>query len=358
MGDPAGPEDVLAQAGRVLRHWPSVATGRLVPIRGGLINLTMRVEAAQGARYVLQRLHPIFDGRLHRDIEAVTARLAARGLATPRLVRTGEGALWVEEDGVWRVQTHLPGRTVQRVSGPAMAGEAGALLGRFHGALFGLDHEFHFVRQAHGLAMHADRLVRSLAEHPHHRLASAVAPVAEALLALADGRPDFADLPRRITHGDPKISNILFLPSAYRAHAFVDLDTLGRLDLPTELGDAFRSWCNPVGEDAGEPALDLTLFEAAVTGYASTARGLVEPAESARLVEGLLVICAELACRFAADVLNESYFGWDPDRFSTRGDHNLHRAQVQLTLARSVQARQSEAEDLVARAFGTHSGIG
>ncbi len=347
-----GSEDMVSVASRVLRHWPSLASGRLAPMGGGLINVTLRVIAEDGERYVLQRLHPIFDGVLHRDIEAVTARLAARGLATPRLVRTGEGALWVEEEGVWRVQTHLPGHTVHRVSGPAMAREAGALLGGFHGALDGLDHEFHFVRQAHGLAMHADRLRLAVASHSHHRLASAVAPVAEDLLALSAGQPDFADLPRRITHGDPKISNVLFVPPAHRAHAFVDLDTLGRLDLPTELGDAFRSWCNPAGEDAGEPVLDLALLEAALEGYASVARGWVEPDEVALLVTGLLVICTELACRFAADALSESYFGWDAERFPTRGDHNLHRARVQLTLARSVEARRPEAEDIVGRVFG------
>ncbi len=345
----AGPQDVLARAGRVLRHWPSLASGRLTLMGGGLINLTVRVEVADGERYVLQRLHPIFDGILHHDIEAVTARLAARSLATPRLVRTGEGALWVEEDGVWRVQTHLEGHTVQRVSGPAMAREAGALLGGFHGALAGLDHDFQFVRQAHGLAMHADNLRQALASHPRHRLLPAVAPLAEDLLALSHGQPDFSDLPRRVTHGDPKISNVLFVPPGDRAHAFVDLDTLGRLDLPTELGDAFRSWCNPAGEEAGEPALDLALFEAAVAGYGSAARGLVEPAEVALLVTGLLVLCVELACRFAADSLNESYFGWDSGRFPSGGDHNLHRARVQLALARSVQACLPEAEDIVGR---------
>lgn len=351
MTDLAGSE-TLDRAGRVLRHWPSLTDPQLIPIHEGLINVTVRVEMADGARYVLQRLHPIFDGVLHRDIEAVTARLAAQGLATPRLVPTGAGELWVEDDGVWRLQTHLPGRTVQRVEGPAMAREAGALLGRFHGALVGLDHEFHFVRRAHGLAMHTDNLREARDGHPSHRLAPALAPVADSLLALSDGQPDFADLPRRITHGDPKISNVLFLPPQLRAHAFVDLDTLGRLDLPTELGDALRSWCNPAGEDAGEPHLDLALFEAAVSGYASTAGELVEPDERAQLVSGLLVICTELACRFAADALNESYFGWDANRFESRGDHNLHRAKVQLALAQSVSQLRSEAEQIVQRAFG------
>jgi Ser/Thr protein kinase RdoA (MazF antagonist) len=343
--------DALGRAAQVLRHWPALAGGRLRPLSGGLINLTVRVDTAAGGRYVLQRLHPVFGAELHHDVEAVTAHLAARGLATPRLVRTAGGDLSVEEDGLWRVLTHLPGRTVHRVTGPAMAREAGGLLGRFHRALSDLDHAFRFVRQAHGLAMHAQRLRQAVANHPRHRLAGAVAPVAEALLALAAGQPDFAGLPRRVTHGDPKISNLLFVPPDDRAHALVDLDTLGRLDLPTELGDAFRSWCNPAGEDGGEPALDLALFEAAVQGYAAAAPELPTPAERAQLVGGLAVICTELSCRFAADALNESYFGWDPRGFPTRGDHNLHRARVQLALARSVAARRPAAEDLVRRAF-------
>ncbi len=352
MAEPSDAQVALVAAGRVLRHWPALAGGRLTPIHEGLINVTVLVEAPDSTRFVLQRLHPIFDGVLHRDIEAITARLSERGLATPRLVPTDEGALWVEApDGVWRVQTHLPGHTVQRVSGPPMAAAAGALLGRFHAAVGDLDHRFHFVRKAHGLAMHAGRLRDALSAHQTHGLFAETKPVADALLALAEGRPDFAELPQRITHGDPKISNILFLPPDDDAHALVDLDTLGRLDLPTELGDALRSWCNPAGEDAGEPHLDLTLFEAAVTGYASTARALVTPPEADLLVTGLLVICTELACRFAADALNESYFGWSPDRFATRGHHNLHRARIQLTLARSVAQRQSEAEAIVRRAF-------
>jgi Ser/Thr protein kinase RdoA (MazF antagonist) len=345
------PSDDLAAATEVLRHWPALVDARLEPIHIGLINLTFRVERADGERFVLQRLHPIFGAELHRDIEAVTGHLAAHGLATPRLVRTEADALWVEQDGVWRVLTHLEGRTVQRVAGPDMAREAAALLGRFHRALADLEHEFCFVRQAHGLAMHAGRLREALESHPEHRLYDAVAPVAGALLSAADALPALDALPQRITHGDPKISNILFLPPDDRAHALVDLDTLGRLDLPTELGDAFRSWCNPEGEDGGPPELDLSIFEAAVDGYASVARSLPTAAERELLVAGLQIICVELACRFAADALNESYFGWNPDRYPSRGDHNLHRARVQLSLARSVAARRTEAEAIVARAF-------
>ncbi len=36
-------------------------------------------------------------------------------------------------------------------------------------------------------------------------------------------------------------------------------------------------------------------------------------------------IATELAMRFAADALNERYFGWDRARFPAAGEHNLLR---------------------------------
>ena len=73
-------------------------------------------------------------------------------------------------------------------------------------------------------------------------------------------------------HGDPKINNLLFDAATGRALCFIDLDTLGRMPLPLELGDAFRSWCNPAGEDNRQSAFALDLFAAAVDGYAAGAR--------------------------------------------------------------------------------------
>ena len=55
-------------------------------------------------------------------------------------------------------------------------------------------------------------------------------------------------------------------------------------------------------------------------------------------------ISLELAARFAADALNESYFGWNPERFAGRGEHNLVRARGQLSLHRAfVETRPKRA---------------
>jgi hypothetical protein len=80
------------------------------------------------------------------------------------------------------------------------------------------------------------------------------------------------------------------------------------------------------------------LFLAAVEGYLDTTQEWITPAELQSLSGGLECICLELSARFAADALNERYFGWDPLKATGRGEHNLIRARNQLALARSVAA--------------------
>jgi hypothetical protein len=121
--------------------------------------------------------------------------------------------------------------------------------------------------------------------------------------------------------------------------------------LPFELGDALRSWCNPRGEDVDDADVDVAIFTAAVEGYAAGG-GRPSAAEVSALVDGLFTICVELAARFCADALNESYFGWDERRFPGRGEHNLLRARGQWALAQAAARRRSELGTVVRRAFG------
>lgn len=323
----------------------------------GLINDTFLLEAGD-ARCVLQRLHPVFGAAVHHDIEAVTRHLAGKGMVTPRLIPTTDGALWVERPTagrveVWRAQTFIPdAQTFDRPTGAAHVFEAGALVGRFHRALRDLDHDYRFARPGvHDTRAHLAALAGAVDEHRGHALYGRVAPLAEDIQRAGDALPALGSLPGRHAHGDLKLSNLLF-GGNQRGLCLVDLDTVGRMALPFELGDALRSWCNPSGEDATDCAVDAERLGAAVAGYASTASGSVEPAEAEALVDGLATICVELAARFAADALNERYFGWDPSRHPTRGAHNLVRALGQWSLARSVIDRQGDLRGRVAAALG------
>ena len=309
---------------------------------GGLINKTFVVRDAAGAPVAaLQLLHPIFGAEVNLDIEAVTAHLAAHGLETPRLVRTLDGRAWVEHEGrVWRALTWIEGESVHRVPSAEWARAGGALVGRFHRAVAGLVHDYRFTRagvhdtQAH-LARLAER-VASATDGEATTLGREILSAASALPALPATEP-------RHVHGDLKISNLIFRTSPVRAVCLVDLDTVARGTIAFELGDAMRSWCNPHGEDADSVQFDLEIFRAAIEGFRSEADALVGRDERVSIVHGLETVCIELAARFAVDVFDDRYFGWDASRFSSRRAHNLVRARGQLALGLAVREARADA---------------
>jgi Ser/Thr protein kinase RdoA (MazF antagonist) len=333
----------------VLAAW-GFAPGDAEPLTGGLINATFAIrDSRSGAPVaVVQRLHPVFAGEVNLDLEAVTAHLAARGLVTPRLIRTRSGAPWIEDGGVWRALTWVDGVAVHAIPDLRWAEAGGALVGRFHRAVADLDHDYAFTRAGvHDTAAHLGRLRERVAAGGDE-LAAAVDLGREILSAAAD-LPALGDLPVRHAHGDLKISNLLFAAGTGEPEALclVDLDTLGRMTIAFELGDAMRSWCNPHREDAAASRFDLAVFAAAMAGYRREAGSLLGRDERISIVTGLETVCVELAARFCVDAFEDRYFGWDAARFPSRRAHNLARAAGQLALARSVRDQRDLALDAV-----------
>lgn len=332
-----------AELARAADAFPELAGLPLAPLAGGLINATF----AAGGAFILQRVHPIFAPEVHLNIAAVTAHLRARGEPAPVLLPARDGRPWVDlgPAGVWRAMTRLPGVSFHTVQSPAQARSAGALVARFHSALVDLDHTFVALRVGHDTPAHLRTLERALAEHPDHRLFGEVEPLAAAVLAGARVLPPPEPAPLRPCHGDLKFSNILFAGTGPEDHAvatgLIDLDTLAPMGLHHELGDAWRSWCNRAGEDRGAPVFDGEVFAASLAGYLGALRFALEPAERRNLVHGVEWISLELTARFAADALNESYFGWDATSFPAAGEHNLQRARGQWALHDAcLRARQ------------------
>ena len=332
--------------------WEGSAVTRL---GAGLINRSYLLARADGARAVLQAVSPIFSPAIHGNIVAVTERLAAAGLVTPRLLPARDGRPYLSAPGgtVWRLQTHIDGVTFDVVGGAAQAGAAGALVGRFHAAVDSLEHVFTGMRAGvHDTPRHLARLDEAVATHAGHRLAGAVRPLAQAIRAGAGALPPLPALPPRVCHGDLKFNNILFAgskpPDDARAVALIDLDTVGPLPLAYELGDAWRSWCNRAGEDDVNAALDLELMGASLDGYRAGLGRALGAEERRALVLGVEWVSLELAARFAADALAESYFGWNASRFPGRGEHNLVRARGQWSLHQELVATRAARAEMLA----------
>lgn len=328
----------------------SAATTR--PMTGGHINHTFLVDAQDGRRLVLQRLSPIFGAEVNLDIDAITAQLERAGLTTPRLLPTAAGDLWhTDREGhVWRLMTYIPGHTVERADSADRCRQAGALLGRFHRALWSCDHVFAHRRPGvHDTPRHLAALGQALEDHKAHPSFGEVAPVAHRILAAADRRSFPADLQSRVAHGDPKITNVIFDEHA-AAVCLVDLDTVARMPLPLELGDALRSWCCPLGEEVeGPPEIDY--FEAALAGYAGAVGTLPTDRERRAIPAATQLIAVELAARFCADALAETYFGWDPARYESAAAHNLARARSQIFLAEALDGQMARLQAITAAAW-------
>jgi Ser/Thr protein kinase RdoA (MazF antagonist) len=326
----------------IARAW-GWSPSQIEPLTGGLINQTFVVRASGAPIAVLQRLHPVFGPSVNLDIEAVATHLATRGLETPMLIRTLDGQAWLEHEGaVWRALTFIDGETVHRVTDPTWAEAGGALVGRFHRAVADLQHRYHFARAGvHDTAAH----LAKLRAHVAAGLDEEACLLGGEILGIA--LPSLPPQAPRHVHGDLKISNLLFRTRPVRGVALVDLDTLGIGTMAFELGDAMRSWCNPGGEDAEHVHFDLPIFAAAIAGFRSEADALVTRDEKIAIVTGLETVCIELAARFAIDVFEDCYFGWDATRFPSRRAHNLVRARGQLALGRQVAAAREDALDLV-----------
>jgi diguanylate cyclase (GGDEF)-like protein/PAS domain S-box-containing protein len=330
--------------------WSTLEGLPLRPLDDGLINDTYAVGSPPVA--VVQRLHPIFTPTVNEDIDAVTTHLEACGLLTPRVMRTTTGALWHTDDEgrSWRALTWVPGQTIHRVQSTDVAREAGAMVGRWHAALAEFPHTFVFSRPgAHDTHKHMATLRDAVASHPKHRLRDPVESLADSILSEWAALDGVLDGPATITHGDLKISNLRF-DDRGRALCLLDLDTMGRLPLDVELGDAWRSWCNPRGEDTEDPEFSVEVFAASAEGYLSERP--LEDAVVESLPRGIERISLELAARFAADALAEQYFGWNDAVAPTRGDHNLLRARGQYRLAALAREHRAELGDRVQLARG------
>lgn len=328
-----------------LSHWDTPGPLGTEP-DAGLINKTWRVGTPP--RAILQWVNPMFDPKIHQDIDAITAHLTAAGFTTPKLLPTRGGDLClVDHTGCWRLLSYLPGHTLHRLEDTEHAAEAGALVGRFHAALAGWDYTFRAPRRnIHHTPARMAELRTALEDAAGHPLAAASRAVGEEVLALWAQWQGELEQPERICHGDLKISNLRF-DDAGQATALLDLDTLGPMALTCELGDAWRSWCNPVAEDEPERiALRLDLFEASARAWLHRAPPLKD-GERQSLVPGIERIALELASRFCADAVRNSYFREDRKLYPQPGAHNLLRARGQLALARSAREMRGECERIV-----------
>ena len=324
------------------------------PIIMGSIHETYELQTLDGKKFIFQRVNPMFHPHIHLDIETISRHLQNQGMQSPELVLNRDGKLWTTdaEGRIWRVLTFIEGVVHERATQDDLCYAAGCLLGKFHKALLSLpDRPFAAPPfNIHDTKRHLQLLRDTLQTHSHHVAYAQVVPLASHILQLSQQMSTFEHLPSRVVHGDPKLNNLVFTEHGTGV-AMIDLDTIGRMNIALELGDALRSWCNPQGESQPYAAFSLDFFNAALTGYAEGSEHMLIAAEIATLPRAIESIALELAARFCTDVLKESYFAWDPTRYEAAWQHHLVRTQSQLSLALFCMDLKKQLEMVVENIF-------
>lgn len=320
------------------------------PFGNGRINETFLVTTESGTRYVLQKLHPIFAPSVLEDIAALTQQMKTRGLVTPLLVPTKEGELGIVANGqCWRMLTYIPGRTKEAGTTEEEARNAMELIGNFHQIFAAHDYQFRHVREGfHDTPKIMAGLGKTMGEYRGTKKGEALAKMGSAILDEYNPREHaWAHLPKRIIHGDPKLSNIRFAEDSARAIALLDLDTLGRHSVVVDIADATRSWCNRADEgDEVEARFDLDIFHAMMEGYTATANFLTKE-ERRAMPKAIAQIALELAARFVTDAYRESYFTLDRERYPDLFTQNTAKAHAQFVLYQDIIRKQRDIAAIV-----------
>ncbi len=342
------------------------AVQQVEPVTQGHCNDTWQVTCA-GGRTILQRINSsVFrqPRQVMENILRVTEHLRGRILAadgdpareTLNLIplRAG-GWFYVDAQGeFWRMYDFIegtepcpPGATLEQVR------QAAAAFGRFQALLEDLPGErlhetipgFHHTPQRltafrHAIAGDAAGRLNTVRDEVQALMerSGQAGRVAEALAC--------GDLPRRVTHKDTKLDNVLLDSASGRGLCVIDLDTVMPGSLVYDFGDMVRMGASAAVEDEpdlGKVALDLARFEHLALGYLGEVRGLLAPAERDLLVFGAWLITFEQALRFLGDYLNgDTYY-----RVNYAG-HNLVRARTQIQMLSEFE-RSREAMEAVVR---------
>lgn len=151
-------------------------------------------------------------------------------------------------------------------------------------------------------------------------------------------------LPLRVTHNDTKLNNILFDNKTNKGICIIDLDTVMPGLSLYDFGDSIRFGANTAAEDEkdiSKVSLSLSLYEAYVKGYLSSAKHALTDLEKELLPFGAKIMTYECGIRFLMDYLNgDTYFKTE------YADHNLVRCRTQFALVADIEKKMDEMKEI------------
>ena len=338
---------------------------KISPLGDGLVNTTFSVTTTSSERFVLQKISAqVFSNpaAMILNVASITSYLADqlnpndpdrnRKVLSVILAKS-HLPYYIDSDGVfWRMTRFIPGVTSpipHQAKDMYLAGQA---FGNFQMALkkYPVDQLSVTIPNFHNTPHRFAQLHQAIAaailnqtKNPKlsRRLAQTELLVADYLSLGAEFQTRLVDskLPLRATHNDTKLNNVLLDSVTREPVCVIDLDTVMPGLAAYDFGDAIRFGASTTPED--EPGeLDFELFESFAMGFVQN--NSLTQAEKTSLSMGALIMTLECGSRFLTDYLSgDSYFK------ISAPDHNLRRAEAQLSLAKNIKARLDEMNSFV-----------
>ncbi|MBQ5900724.1 MAG: phosphotransferase [Clostridia bacterium] len=153
------------------------------------------------------------------------------------------------------------------------------------------------------------------------------------------------ELPKRVTHNDTKINNVLLDIDTREPVCVVDLDTIMPGYSVNDFGDSIRFGASTAAEDEKDLSkvhFDINLFETYTRGFLKGCGGTLKESEIMLLPEGAKMMTLECGMRFLADYIDgDTYFK------TAYPDHNLVRCRTQFKLVEEMEDKWEEMKRIV-----------
>ena len=154
-------------------------------------------------------------------------------------------------------------------------------------------------------------------------------------------------LPKRVTHNDTKINNLIYHEDLTRVNAVIDLDTIMAGYVFYDFGDLVRTVVCTEDEASTRwehIRVDLDKYESLIEGFYLPLIDSMGSAELASLPFGGEMMTCIMGLRFLTDYLNGNIY-----YHITYDNQNLHRAKNQSKLLQSLRDNRLQIQELVDR---------
>ena len=336
----------------------------IAPIGNGHINDTLRV-ATDRTSYILQRInHSIFGdvALLQQNTVRITEHI--RGILRQRgekdidrkvltVVPTKDGKTFVKDgENYWRMTLEIGNSTSYDTLTPPLAKATGAAFGDFQKMLSSIPEGSigATIENFHNIAFRIGQLNDALKSDPAGR-AAGVRELSEALLSRS-GQMLFAErlnaqglMPKRITHCDTKVNNVLFDRDSGELLCVIDLDTTMPGYVLADYGDFIRTAGCTAAEDEPDTSkigFAQDIFESFTEGYLCSAAEFLTECEKDNLARGAALMTYMQAVRFLTDyIAGVTYYK------IAYPEHNLVRARAQYAHLLGIESRLPEMQRFI-----------